>query len=131
MDNDLKARLRNPAWITHAMGAPTLDVGALLQDAKDAADRIEELEAQLASRGWQPIETAPKDGTYILARHVDTDHGSWANRIFVVRHIGFWEPSGLDLGWSLFPWWGVGDEHLSCWMPLQTPPSAIPESVTE
>lgn len=34
--------------------------------ALEAADRIEELEKQLASLQWQPIETAPKDEEILI-----------------------------------------------------------------
>ncbi|MCY1741174.1 hypothetical protein [Ensifer sp. SL37] len=38
-------------------------------DLTEAADRIEELEAELG--GWAPIDTAPRDGTIIDLWHVD------------------------------------------------------------
>jgi len=85
---------------------------------------------------WQPIETAPKDGTLVLARYADIEDDRrqhWPGRIFVVKHMGYTAGQGYDMGWALFPGMGVGDESLSHWMPLPKPPgettSAIPEEV--
>lgn len=74
---------------------------------------------------WQPFETAPKDGTWILAIYAfqdDDRHQQWPGRCFVVKHLGYSNANQLDLGWSLFPGMGVGDESLSHWMPLPAPP---------
>ncbi len=70
--------------------------------------------------GWQPIETAPKDGTYVLALTSGaTDQWEHLNgRCFVIRHEGK-TPSGYDLGWSVYPGFGgVIDRWFSHWMPL-------------
>ena len=59
---------------------------------------------------WQPIETAPKDGTSILA--IDED-----GFYFVVEYAGVLEPYGhqwTDGGTLLEP---------THWMPLPAPPA--------
>jgi len=76
---------------------------------------------------WQPIETVPKDGTYILAIVAPNDSyqlARHAGRCFVIRHEGLSEPSGYDMGWALYPGYGgVPDYVFSHWMPLPPPPS--------
>lgn len=70
---------------------------------------------------WQPIETAPKDGTRIWAI-LRADERQWPNRSFEVWHEGTTE-GGFDLGWTLFPGYGgVPDRHFAGWMPLPKPP---------
>ena len=76
---------------------------------------------------WKPIETAPKDGSWIIAQVRPDLTGRdehYAGRCFVVKHMGFGRSSTFDMGWALFPGMGVGDEFLSCWMPL--PPAPEP-----
>lgn len=63
---------------------------------------------------WQPIETAPMDGTHIL---LCSSGGAW---------IGFWRladrrPYGLA-GWTRFNCDDVGWKPEN-WMPLPDPPS--------
>ena len=85
---------------------------------------------------WQPIGTAPKDGTPIWA-HLREDifptlcpHRSdlerWNGRQVPLIHRGF-TPSGFDVGWSIAAPVGHGgfpDEWIDGWMPLPTPPSS-------
>ena len=76
--------------------------------------------------GWRPIETAPRDRTRILAITGDiTDErfSHWSHLQFAVFHMGFTNQTGMDLGWSLFPGFGCGDEWLEAWQPLPEPPT--------
>ncbi len=69
---------------------------------------------------WQPIETAPKDGTFFLAKLAnitDDRYHHWSGRQFVVRYVG-------AMDWGLFPGMGVGDDWLEGWMPLPDPSPA-------
>lgn len=94
------------------------DAAALLRRAAAA------LRSPEPSEGWMPIETAPKDGTRILAI-LRADEAQWPNRCFEVWHEGSTE-SGHDLGWTLFPGYGgVSDKHFAGWMPLPQPPRAL------
>jgi hypothetical protein len=74
---------------------------------------------------WQPIETAPKDGTRIwavLGEGARERNPHWVGRSFEIRHEGT-STSGFDLGWSLFPGFGGVDDHwFAGWMPLPPPP---------
>ena len=76
--------------------------------------RLEAENAQLRRHGrpWQPIDTAPKDGTEILAWLSGNRTDQFNNRAMVVRHDGY-------SGWN-FP--GVGGLKASHWMPAQTAP---------
>lgn len=77
--------------------------------------------------GWQPIETAPRDGSYILAIVAENDSmhlGHCAGRMFVIRHGGK-TSSDFDLGWNVFPGFGgTSDFMFSHWQPLPAPPVA-------
>jgi hypothetical protein len=94
----------------------------------EAATAITELSAQVERMRWQSIETAPKDGTRILAITGEIEDERWnylSHREFVVWHLGHTEASGLDMGWSLYPGMGVGDAWLAAWQPLPEPPAAL------
>lgn len=66
---------------------------------------------------WQPIETAPKDGTEILA----WQKGEGAFVVFWYSRLFNWKWTTHDLG---------GDENLypSHWMPLPAPPTTEGEN---
>jgi hypothetical protein len=75
---------------------------------------------------WQPIETAPKDGRYILAIVAENDSRFLTHhkgRCFVIRHEGT-TTSGFDMGWAIYPGFGGADDRFfSHWQPLPAPPS--------
>ena len=87
---------------THPQGN---GIAAALGDAASirAAIAIETLSAQSVPDGWRPIETAPKDGTCILARY-DNDCGYeyftcwWTNdkEYPWASHDTAWPESRLD-----------------------------------
>jgi len=58
---------------------------------------------------WQPISTAPRDGTSILIFEADE---STAGIVRVAR----WRDDTIPAGWS-------GSEHASHWLPLPQPPN--------
>ena len=103
---DLIERLRNPTW------ADCTHDGIM----EEAADEIERLQALTK---WQPIETAPKDGTEILAYNrygrmivAWDDHDKW----WVVRAEGE-DVYGVD-GWLI-----INVERIDGWKPLPEPPT--------
>lgn len=55
---------------------------------------------------WQPIETAPKDGTQIL-----------------VAFNGRRATARWDRGWSVCGWWTGDGSSIQHWMPLPEPPA--------
>lgn len=79
------------------------------------------------AEGWRTMETAPRDGTFILAvvapnttRFLEHHVG----RVFVIRHQGK-TTRDYDLGWSVYPGYGGEiDATFSHWRPLPAPPSA-------
>jgi hypothetical protein len=81
-----------------------------------AADRIAELMAECAElkNPWQPIETAPMDGTLILLFQSDSYNQS------PEPITASWDNS---FGWmdnARGSWWGFDATH---WMPLPKPPT--------
>lgn len=82
--------------------------------------------AQVAERqpltGWQPIETAPRDGTNVL---LVNHKGNMAT--------GMWMNSPFSIGWWLRG--GIGpdaffNDHFgpAAWQPLPTPPGIVSSS---
>lgn len=64
---------------------------------------------------WQPIETAPKDGTEILLSDgACVSIGGWLSR----QDVGDECPFGTDPGW-----WAVACHNPTHWMPLPDPPT--------
>ena len=85
----------------------------------EAADRIEELEKQLAVVQWQPIETAPKDEKVILLG-LPVCENLWAEdrRVYEGRwndHENTWTSVN---GFILF-------SVATRWMPLPEPPAIV------
>ena len=62
--------------------------------------------------GWQPISTAPKDGTHIL---IFDEFGECS--------VAWWQ---VDSDGSIFGWTTDGGDRVTAthWMPLPEPPSA-------
>lgn len=94
--------------------------------AADVIEAISALFSPAEPSGWRPMESAPKDGTYILARVAPQDDddrwGYLSGRCFVIRHEER-TPSGYDLGWSVFPGFGgVSDDWFEGWLTL--PPTS-------
>jgi hypothetical protein len=74
--------------------------------------------------GWRTFESAPKDGSYILAvvapgrgRHLEYHAG----RVFVIRYEGLTRTD--HMGWAVYPGFGGASDHdFTHWMPLPPPP---------
>ena len=70
--------------------------------------------------GWQPLDTAPRDGTRILVWAESTPGGQLLRRTFIARAL------------TRKPiWWDTGDTSFSAtldrpggWMPIPAPPDA-------
>ena len=68
---------------------------------------------------WQPIETAPKDGTLFLACNVNPAH-----QISCVIYWDFGAPAmNIDGSWRTSMHDAIG-ERFTHWMPLPEPPQA-------
>lgn len=88
--------------------------------------RITELEAQLEATKWQPIETAPKDGTEILVlfKRLGVKCVAWTTR---------WnDPTDEHAHWHIddckhdpYPLRGYNEEDEIGWMPLPRPPMEV------
>lgn len=75
---------------------------------------------------WQPIETAPKDGTWVLACVPDSDP-------FYVKTRGGYSLAPEAIHWAIYhpnsrgkaEWrdqYGISRPHVTHWMPLPAPP---------
>lgn len=74
--------------------------------------------------GWQNMDSAPRDGTRILAvaSGAGRDCAHLRGRMFVIHHLG--------RDWAVFPGMGAGDEFFSCWTSLDGLPP-VPEALQE
>ncbi len=137
LESDLKTAFREISKLAREAGEATgrlamSEAAGIVDGWRERAERAEarcralENASPAEPSGWRPMESAPKDGTYILARvapQVDDDRwGYLSGRCFVIRHEGR-TPSGYDLGWSVFPGFGgVSDDWFEGWLPL--PPTS-------
>jgi hypothetical protein len=87
--------------------------GAILDAADLFARCAIALRAAPEPRGWQPIETAPKDGTHILAWLPNFREYGGEPHVMTVKWTGPWT------GWSI-P--GHGQLNPTYWMPQLSPP---------
>lgn len=106
-------------------------VNLAIAAASNLKARAEAAEASLVAQGWQPIETAPKDGTQVvllLEGHTEAVVASWRE----VEDFALWvavdefkEPSSWDGGSC----WEHSDQPTH-WAPLPaiTPASPAPSS---
>jgi hypothetical protein len=89
-------------------------------DAAELINRLSveraELMAALKAK-WQPIETAPKDGTEVLIYGLAWEDAQRGNYYAVAAFLdGAWRdsPEDVDDGWEM--------NSPTHWMPLPTPP---------
>lgn len=84
---------------------------------------------------WQPIETAPKDGTIIQLYRPPAIGGTWQTRVTAFWHVseghGAWvwpDSDFINIEDEDRDWLDQGDfyedaKHFTHWMPLPGPPS--------
>jgi hypothetical protein len=86
---------------------------------KVAAEKAWEFADKLKTMEWQPIETAPRDGTSVLVAVYEEDGRYWGQDIVAWNdHIG-WDSSGYD--WQ--------PNMILYWMPLPEPPNVSRETL--
>ena len=71
---------------------------------------------------WQPIETAPRDGTVILLNHsfnvlCGYAKENWPHKQIAIGYYDNWWVTGVPGGHSS----GGGDTQFTHWMPLPEP----------
>ena len=107
-------------WLQHSQ-AMHASVAHLPGGADHAADLVR-WEAAVRSMGWQPIETAPKDGEFILVYGWHSRAAGYPGRQLVVRWDGrAWESADDGYGVYLTP---------THWVQLPAPP-ALPKEGRE
>jgi hypothetical protein len=73
---------------------------------------------------WQPIETAPKDGEWILAAVIDLPCGG----IYLsMPRSENWRPNNYSFGGGLWKDWSGTGVNVTHWMPLPAPPGGSHE----
>ena len=76
------------------------------------------------AEGWRPIETAPKDGTYLLLWEQYSTNpfvGCWAFGVWAVSHEHVDAEGGWD-GANVVD--SISQERITHWMPLPNPPTS-------
>ena len=81
-----------------------------VHEFKKLLDGLSQLTAR-EPQGWQPIETAPKDGTWILAYGID---GS-------LQRVSWGQTRNDGLQWCTVHGW-AHFRYVTHWMPLPSPP---------
>jgi hypothetical protein len=69
--------------------------------------------------GWQPIETAPKDGTDVLLLRMSGD-GVIAAPVVDIGHWATWYSGDSEYTWVMNC--GDGSSSADYWMPIPPPP---------
>jgi len=87
---------------------------------------IKELQDKLKQYEWQPMETAPKDGTKVLLIEKATDYQSEDEDEYDYIFTGFYHPGG-EYGkphWECWEYEAFPHNPIG-WMPLPKPPEEI------
>jgi hypothetical protein len=113
MNDEMIKRLRDSLWEKHAIGVHDWEVKALLS-ALTPADVM-----ALGARCWQPIETAPKDGSEIILARIGENE--------VGKNLGVWWACSGSWSEKYSRWWdGIepcGFNHPTHWMHLPAAPT--------
>lgn len=96
------------------------DIPALIAEI----ERRDREKGAVVGESWRPIESAPKDGTFVIAWwRLDTDYVP-----HVVHFVEHPQNAGQVAGW--FDDYGASFSDPTHWMPLPEPPeSALPNSL--
>ena len=97
------------------------------RDLHEMAKELLELREELACLQWQPIESAPKDGTHILAARFDPFSAGfgWFNgeHVHYQDVVHYWSKKGEEGFYA-----SNGPDvplHFTHWMPLPNPPKEV------
>ena len=90
----------------------------IYSDFHQAANKARAALSEAKAGGWQPIETAPKDGTEMLLLFGNAEYifGKTHGRV----RAACWTGSGASANWSL-PYFK--DNPPTAWQPLPAPPA--------
>lgn len=77
---------------------------------------------------WQPIETAPKDGTWVLVYGEGTDDEEVSRKVAVAQYTNYLNGGTYDESWWQFAWYDGGYYgrfyNPTHWMPLPEAPKS-------
>lgn len=113
MERTIVEKLRNPPVMSMALDHSHL-YRMMAERMEQAADEIERLQAQ----AWQPIETAPRDGTDILVWDGERRTMTLWGKVSHVPIFGFLDVWGCDAEDI-----DLMDPQPTHWMPLPDPPA--------
>lgn len=111
----VKSAVLNELWGKHKPSEQSLEEVA--EEITRAALNASEAVKMVREMEWQPIETAPRDGTPVL---ILTNYGKMATAYSRERKVS--DKDGSEYGWIDYmrPQHGYGS--VTHWMPLPTPP---------
>lgn len=95
-----------------------------------AQERRIAIKAALEKDGWQPIETAPKDGTTFIGVNLHAKEPKSAQYFYNDGDFKAGDPEDwerLDTEYNLSGFDILGTNLLTHWMPLPAPPKAAQE----
>lgn len=112
-------------WANQKLG---FDLEPKFPEYAKAKEALAILDQQTAHNPWQPIETAPRDGTLVLV---------WSDELYMKPYIAWWgvDQNAPEDGNEQEEWltgdgdsWSTGYYYTPCnpthWMPLPAPPQA-------
>ncbi len=102
----------------------------VLEGMEEIFRRLRATESALAvsqrEREWQPIETAPKDGTeLLLGGRQGVDIGSWEADVIAAIESGVEVACGAPEGWYGITRYDASGPQPTHWMPLPSSPASL------
>jgi hypothetical protein len=116
-------RVDGSDYVSHILGK-TRTISAF---ARHRTEAIATLQSELAeARVWQPIETAPKDGEWLICWDgKKVQPLTWISDTYSTDYTG-WAYGLADWGGTLYEGYNEVEREPTHWMPLPPPPKDTP-----